>query len=116
MTEELKLCPFCGAFAGMTKAYMTYYGHCQNDSCYVRGRRMATKDEAILAWNTRVDDFSDWPDAPPIYEVNTQMDCEFDLGDDRAASISLPHDLTEDEARDLLVQIGEYMENWFMGG
>ena len=56
---ELKPCPFCGGEAEMLKSprcERKYVVICKNELCYASvGNYSFTKENAILAWNTRKD-------------------------------------------------------------
>ena len=55
MNDELKPCPFCGMDEPSwcdENGGDTHFVQCR--SCFAEGERMASKEQAITMWNTRV--------------------------------------------------------------
>ena len=58
MSEELKLCPFCGGEAEVEDCRYGYYVSCQSPTCLVSPETgdYESKAAAIVAWNRRAGD------------------------------------------------------------
>ena len=55
MTDELKLCPFCGGEAEACMYVFTDGAWVVCPTCHISTADYSTKDEAINAWNTRAE-------------------------------------------------------------
>lgn len=59
MNDLLKSCPFCGAEGDITYNYdKKFVPYCINDNCLLNENDVEfdTEEEAVEAWNRRVDD------------------------------------------------------------
>lgn len=54
MSEMLKPCPFCGSEAKLNKGKTVFWCSCENAACACEIGAYLKKEEAIKAWNRRV--------------------------------------------------------------
>jgi Lar family restriction alleviation protein len=77
MTEELKLCPFCGGVAKIRRQYvedyfpngaMFYWVQCKKSNCDARTDSKKSKTAAVARWNRRAIDVTQEA-APELLEA-----------------------------------------------